>query len=108
MGFLHMNYAKHSHAKLLIFFFSVLFLSVACAPRSIGRRFSINAATNIKVGHDQKRDVLTKLGPPVRRIIDGSGCEIFTYLWANGKGAGYKSIIAFNKNQIVSLVEIIQ
>ena len=85
----------------------VMLLCVACGPRFIGRSFAVNTATQIKVGHDQKRDVLQKMGPPVRRTVDGGGGEIFTYLWANGHGGGQKCIIAFNKNGTVSLVQVV-
>ena len=82
-------------------------LCTACGPRSIGRSFSLSTAAQIKVGHDQKRDVLKKMGAPLRKTIDGSGGEIFTYLWADGRGSGQKCIIAFNKNGTVSLVQVV-
>ena len=86
---------------------SMVLLVTACGPRSIGRRFSMNATSQVKVGHDQKRDVLHKLGQPVRRSVDGTGGEIFTYLWADGRGSGHKCIVVFNKNGVVSLVQVI-
>ena len=86
---------------------SMVLLATACAPRSIGRRFSISTTSKVKVGHDQKRDVLHKLGQPIRRSVDGTGGEIFTYLWADGRGSGHKCIVVFNKNGIVSLVQVI-
>jgi hypothetical protein len=74
---------------------------------AIGRRFAVNPQTALKVGHDQKSDVLRKMGQPYRRFVDSEGREVFTYVWADGRGAGQKAIIAFNRNNVVYLVEVV-
>mgnify|MGYP001292637720 CR=1 FL=1 len=87
-------------------FLTATFLITACGPMTLGRRFKVNPSTDVKIGHDQRKDVLMKLGHPIRKATDTQGREIFTYLWANGEGAGKKCIIAFNKNGVVSVVEV--
>ncbi len=100
---------KRSHIQLfkrasLLFLLS---LGTACGPMTIGRPFSVNPEVSIKVGHDQKKDVLKKMGQPFRRNKDAEGREIYTYVWADGKGGGQKCIIVFNKAQTVAIVEVV-
>ena len=78
---------------------------VACAPVQIGRRYSASPRTEVKVGFHTKADVEGKMGPPFRKAVDARGREIYTYVWADGKGGGEKCVIAFNKNGVVYLVE---
>lgn len=80
--------------------------SMACGPLWLGRRFQADPQTALKIGHDQKSDVLRKLGRPYRSFVDSEGREVFTYLWADGEGNGQKAVIAFNKNNIVYLIEV--
>ena len=80
--------------------------SVACGPLWLGARFPVNPQTDLKIGHDQKSDVLRKMGRPYRKFVDSEGREVFTYLWADGKGNGQKALIAFNKNNVVYLIEV--
>ena len=93
--------------KILITFLTATFLLTACGPLSLGRHFKINPSTDIKIGHDQQKDVLRKMGQPFRRAVDAKGRQIFTYLWADGDGAGRKCTIAFNKNGVVSIIEVV-
>lgn len=79
---------------------------VGCAPVQIGRKYSGQPQTEVKVGFHNKSDVEAKMGPPFRKAVDGQGREVYTYVWADGKGAGEKCVIAFNKNGIVYLVEV--
>ena len=72
----------------------------------IGARFPIDPQKELKVGHDQKADVVRKMGQPYRKFIDSQGHEVFTYVWANGRGGGQKCVIAFNQNDVVYLVEV--
>ena len=80
----------------------------ACAPMQLGRKFQADPIAAIKAGHDQRRDVLVKMGEPYRVSVDAKGREIFTYLWADGRGDGSQCLIAFNKNGVVSLVEVVR
>ena len=80
--------------------------STACGPLWLGRRFQADPQTALKVGHDQKSDVLRKLGRPYRSFVDSEGREVFTYLWADGRGNGQKAVIAFNKNNVIYLIEV--
>ena len=34
------------------------------------------------------------------------GDDAFTYLWADGEGNGEKAVIAFNKNEVIYLIEV--
>lgn len=77
-----------------------------CSALVLGAPFKVNPTQAIKVGHDAKKDVLRKMGSPYRRLQDPKGREIFTYVWADGKGRGEKCTIAFNKNGLVTLVEV--
>lgn len=79
----------------------------ACAAITIGRPFGIDLRREIKVGHDQKADVVRKMGEPYRKFVDSQGHEVFTYVWADGKGGGEKATIAFNKNNVVYLLEVV-
>lgn len=79
-----------------------------CATLSLGSRFPINPRQEIKVGHDTEKDVINKMGQPFRRATDAQGRAILTYVWANGKGYGEKCVIAFNKNGLVYVVEVVQ
>jgi len=81
-------------------------LAMACSPLKLGSAFRVDPATQLKIGHDHKKDVLNKMGPPYRRVVDAKGREILTYLWANGEGKGRKCILAFNKNGVLSIVEV--
>lgn len=91
--------------KLLIISLA-LFAVTACAPTRIGRNYRVDPRATIKVGYDSKRDVAKKMGPPFRKSVDSQGREIFTYVWADGNGAGEKCIVAFNKNGVAYLVEV--
>ena len=84
-----------------------LLLLQACAPLSMGRPFRVDPEIALKPGHDSRGDVLSKMGQPFRKSVDAQGREIFTYLWADGKGNGQKCIILFNKNKTVAWVEVI-
>lgn len=86
----------------------LLLFMVACASVSLGRRFPIDPAAELKVGHDRKADVLRKMGKPYRSSVDSEGREILTYVWADGDGHGEKCVIALNKNNVVYLVEVAQ
>jgi len=88
--------------------FAGLFLLQACAPLSMGRPFRVNPEIALKPGHDSRGDVLSKMGQPFRKSVDAQGREMFTYLWADGKGGGQKCIVLFNKNKTVALVEVVQ
>ncbi len=79
----------------------------SCAPLRLGHPFRI-APSKVKVGHDQKRDVIAKMGPPYRSVIDKRGQEVLTYVWADGRGGGEKCLIVLNKNGIVSVVEVVR
>ena len=94
--------------RRLVLLVAVLLLcgSVACGPLWLGARFPINPQTDLKIGHDQKSDVLRKLGRPYRTFVDSAGREVFTYLWADGEGNGEKAVIAFNKNNVIYLIEV--
>jgi hypothetical protein len=78
---------------------------VACAAPGLGHRFAMNP-NDLKVGHDEKEDVLRKMGQPYRRFVDSKGREVFVYVWADGQGNGEKCIIAFNEDDAVYLVEV--
>jgi hypothetical protein len=93
-------------AIILITMFAMFAPSLACTSMALGRRFPIDPRSGLKIGHDQKRDVLRKMGQPYRRFVDTEGREVFTYVWADGKGQGQKAIIAFNANDVVYLVEV--
>ena len=80
--------------------------TTACGAIRIGARFPIDPKTELKVGHDQKTDVVRKMGQPYRSFVDSQGHEIYTYVWADGQGAGQKCVIAFNANDVVYLVEV--
>ncbi len=80
--------------------------SLACGPLGLGARFPVNPQTDLKIGHDQKSDVLRKMGRPYRSFVDSDGREVFTYLWADGRGNGEKAVIAFNKNNVIYLIEV--
>ena len=77
-----------------------------CSPITLGNRFKVRPTQAVKVGHDHQKDVLKKMGPPYRRNVDPNGRTLFTYVWADGKGSGEKCTIAFNKNGVVTLVEV--
>lgn len=82
-------------------------LVIGCSPVTIGRPFRVNPYKAIKVGHDSRKDILNKMGNPYRKNVDAKGREIFTYVWADGKGNGRKCVILFNKNNLVALVEVV-
>jgi hypothetical protein len=94
---------SHSIRILFVTFVVLLF---GCAPLTLGRPFGADPALEIKAGHDLRKDVIGKMGQPFRRGVDSRGREIFTYVWADGVGGGSKCLIAFNKNGVVSLVEV--
>ena len=73
---------------------------------AIIRIVQFDPLSEIKIGHDQKQDVLRKMGPPYRAFVDSRGHEVLTYVWANGKGAGRKYLIALNENDVVYLIEV--
>jgi hypothetical protein len=86
----------------------LLFLcAAACSAVKIGRPFAVDPRGDLKVGHDRKADVVKKMGEPYRRFVDSGGHEVFTYVYADGNGGGSKAIIAFNKNDVVYLVEVV-
>lgn len=94
------------HKWVLRLVASMLFAGlVACAAPRLGRRFAIDP-NDLKVGHDQKADVLRKMGQPYRRFADSKGREVFVYVWADGRGSGEKCTIGFNENDTVYLVEV--
>ena len=95
------------NTKTIGIIISMLFLQ-ACAPLSMGRPFRVNPEIALKPGHDSRGDVISKMGQPFRKSLDSQGREIFTYLWADGKGGGQKCIVLFNKNKTVALVEVVQ
>ena len=80
-------------------------LGSACSALRLGGKFKVDPLSAIKIGHDTKKDVLHKMGQPKRRSIDSEGREIFTYIWANGEGSGQVCTVAFNKNDVVYVVE---
>ena len=82
-------------------------VAIGCSPVTIGRPFPVNPYKAIKVGHDSRKDILNKMGNPYRKNFDAKGREIFTYVWADGKGNGRKCVILFNKNNLVALVEVV-
>tara|TARA_B100001123_G_C14833109_1_gene836991 strand:+ start:140 stop:442 length:303 start_codon:yes stop_codon:yes gene_type:complete len=82
-----------------------LSLGAGCSSLRLGAKFKVDPASAIKIGHDTKKDVLHKLGQPKRRSVDTEGRVIFTYIWANGDGGGQVYTVAFNKNDIVYVVE---
>ncbi len=67
----------------------------------------MQAGGNPRFAHDRKADVVRKMGEPYRRFVDSAGHEVFTYVYADGGGGGSKAIIAFNKNEVVYLVEVV-
>jgi hypothetical protein len=99
---------KTKSIRRLVLLVAVLLLcgSLACGPLWLGARFPINPQTDLKIGHDQKSDVLRKMGRPYRTFVDSEGREVFTYLWADGEGNGEKAVIAFNKNEVIYLIEV--
>ena len=78
----------------------------ACSALTVGRPFQVNPLEAIKIGYDTQKDVLQKMGTPQRRVVDHHGRDIFTYFWADGKGEGASCTIAFNRNQIVYVLEV--
>jgi hypothetical protein len=90
----------------LLIVVALICVFVACTPLWLGRRFPIDPQAELKVGHDQKSDVLRKMGRPYRSFVDSEGREVFTYLWADGEGNGQKAVIAFNKNNVIYLIEV--
>jgi hypothetical protein len=84
----------------------LLCVNLGCASVFLGRRYEANPRTDIKIGYDQKSDVIAKMGPPHRTSIDSTGQEILTYVWADGRGGGEQTLIAINKNGVVYLVEV--
>ena len=92
--------------KRLLTLSLVLILSPACSSLEIGSRFTVNPNQALKPGHDSKKDVLQKMGSPYRRLTDPKGREIFTYVWTDGEGNGQKCTVAFNKNGLVTFVEV--
>ena len=82
-------------------------LVIGCSPVTIGSPFRVNPYKAIKIGHDSRKDIINKMGEPYRKNIDAQGREIFTYVWADGKGNGRKCVILFNKNNLVALVEVV-
>ena len=103
------RYQHHTRRSLLrcAALFSATLLIQGCGPVTIGSPFRVNPEKAIKVGHDTRKDVLNKMGNPYRKNVDAKGREIFTYLWADGKGNGRKCVILFNKNNLVALVEVV-
>jgi hypothetical protein len=79
---------------------------MACANPQIGRPFPIDPLRELKVGYDEKADVLREMGQPYRSFVDSQGHEVFVYVWADGRGGGQKCLIAFNENDVVYLVEL--
>ena len=79
---------------------------MACASPQIGRPFPIDPVRELKVGYDEKTDVLREMGQPYRSFVDSQGHEVFVYVWADGRGGGQKCLIAFNENDVVYLVEM--
>ena len=77
----------------------------ACGGAQLGRPYP-EPTTTLKVGYDREGDVLAKMGAPYRRTLDSRGRMLFTYLWADGKGAGQSCLVAFNEDGIVSLVDV--
>ena len=101
-----MTSTTHSKMKRLVTLALALALSPACSSLEIGRRFTVNPNQALKPGHDSKKDVLHKMGSPYRRLTDPKGREIFTYVWTDGEGNGQKCTVAFNKNGLVTFVEV--
>jgi hypothetical protein len=87
-----------------LIFVALLTLAAGCSV-SLGRRFNTDPRAQIKVGFHQKEDVLRELGQPYRVSVDSRGREVFTYLWADGSGAGQKCLVAFNDNSVSYLVD---
>ena len=79
---------------------------MACASPQIGRPFPIDPVRELKIGYDEKTDVLLEMGQPYRTFVDSQGHEVFVYVWADGRGGGQKCLIAFNENDVVYLVEM--
>ena len=79
---------------------------MACASPQIGRPFPIDPVRELKIGYDEKTDVLLEMGQPYRVFVDSQGHEVFVYVWADGRGGGQKCLIAFNENDVVYLVEM--
>ncbi|MEC9071330.1 MAG: hypothetical protein VX938_03085 [Myxococcota bacterium] len=77
----------------------------ACGGAQLGRPYP-EPTTTLKVGYDREEDVLAKMGAPYRRTLDSRGRMLFTYLWADGEGAGQSCLVAFNEDGIVSLVDV--
>ena len=86
------------NTKTIGIIIGMLFLQ-ACAPLSMGRPFRVNPEIALKPGHDSRGDVISKMGQHFRKSLDSQGREIFTYLWADGKGGGQKCIVLFNKTK---------
>ena len=84
----------------------VVVLQFGCASLHIGREFEQRPETSIRVGYHTVTDVEALMGQPYRKAVDGQGRQVYTYLWADGRGSGEKCIVAFNKNDIVYLVEV--
>ena len=80
---------------------------VGCAPLTLGSPFRTDPE-KIKVAHHTKKDVETMMGQPFRKSVDAKGREIYTYLWADGKGDGVKCIVAFNEEDKVMFVEVVR
>lgn len=101
-----MTSTKPTSLKLFLVTALILALLPHCASLSLGRPFAVNPSEALKVGHDTKKDVLQKMGAPYRQLTDPRGREIFTYVWTDGEGAGQKCTVAFNKNGLVTFVEV--
>ena len=81
---------------------------IGCAPAFLGSPFSQNPLREVKVGFDQQKDVLRKLGTPYRQHADEQGNTFFVYVWSNGVQKARKCIVMFNPQGFVSIVNVVQ
>jgi outer membrane protein assembly factor BamE (lipoprotein component of BamABCDE complex) len=79
-----------------------------CVPTFLGRPFSQNPLREVKVGFDQKKDVLRKLGTPYRQHADEYGNTFFVYVWSDGAKQARKCVVMFNSQGLVSIVNVVQ
>lgn len=101
-------FLTRSPVLIAVLLISLLGVNSACLPTHLGHPFSPDPERELKVGFDQKRDVIRKLGAPYRTHSDEQGNTLFVYLWSDGDRRGRKCVIMFNTQGVVSIVNVIQ
>ena len=101
-------YLTRTSLFLMLILLGICSISVGCAPAFLGRPFSQNPTREVKVGFDQQKDVLRKLGAPYRQHTDEQGNLFFVYIWSDGEQSARKCIVMFNPQGLVSIVNVVQ